>query len=712
MVRSSKKNKCLLAVISVLIIASLLIVFSKIGQASTATDNIKSQFRAGYIIGDLTMQNKNSLNENDIQSFLKSKNSCNNTNRDDYNYWSNKGYQYDWKDGHFVCMADELFNGQTAAHIIWQASQDYGINPEVLIVLLQKEQGLVTDTWPNSIEYSSATGYSCPDNGSCDSSKSGFENQIRGASSLFSEVMGGGWSNYPVGINYVQYNPSKSCGGSNVNIVNYATSALYRYTPYQPNDSALNSGYGSGDSCGAYGNRNFWLYFNDWFGNSMDASNVNLVNGLYRLNSTQNKSLTVTGASTDSGTKVQIWSQNNSGAQDWQLTNTNDGYYTLMNVKSGKYLDVTGGNTAAGTRIQIWDGNGTDAQKWAIVKYDDRYRLVSKVADRSLDISNAAVSTDGAPVQIWDNNNNDAQKWEIIKSSTTSNVDISNGVYRLNSAKGKSLDVTGASTDSGTKVQIWSQNNSGAQDWQLTNTNDGYYTLMNVKSGKYLDVTGGNTAAGTRIQIWDGNGTDAQKWAIVKYDDRYRLVSKVADRSLDISNAAVSTDGAPVQIWDNNNNDAQKWEIIKSSTTSNVDISNGVYRLNSAKGKSLDVTGASTDSGTKVQIWSQNNSGAQDWQLTNTNDGYYTLMNVKSGKYLDVTGGNTAAGTRIQIWDGNGTDAQKWAIVKYDDRYRLVSKVADRSLDISNAAVSTDGAPVQIWDNNNNDAQKWEIVKN
>ncbi len=44
-----------------------------------------------------------------------------------------------------------------------------------------------------------------------------------------------------------------------------APAALYTYTPYQPNQGALNNLYGEAP-CGAYGNRNFWRTFTDWFG--------------------------------------------------------------------------------------------------------------------------------------------------------------------------------------------------------------------------------------------------------------------------------------------------------------------------------------------------------------------------------------------------------------------------------------------------------------
>lgn len=229
-------------------------------------------FRPGNIISDYVMSNYNSMSEAEIQSFLKSKNHCNDTNISKATKYPNLHYHI--KDGHFVCLADELFGngtnyggttGETAAHIIWQAAQDYHINPQVLLVLLQKEQGLITDTWPNHIQYRSATGYGCPDTAACNSEYYGFKNQISKAAQLFRTVLNGGWTNYPLGNNFIQYNPNKACGGSIVNIENLATSSLYRYTPYQPNAGALTAGTGTA-YCGAYGNRNFYLYFSNWFG--------------------------------------------------------------------------------------------------------------------------------------------------------------------------------------------------------------------------------------------------------------------------------------------------------------------------------------------------------------------------------------------------------------------------------------------------------------
>ena len=275
--RIGRKNKRVWCGIVGLFVATFLFGFltAKFKNNDIADAANLGNFDAGYIISDYQMSNYNSMSESEIQSFLKSKGNCNDTRTYLADYYTS--YFYHIKDGHFVCLADETFGdgtaygndapyGESAAHIIWQAARDYQINPQVLIVLLQKEQGLITDSWPNNRQYRSATGYGCPDTAPCNSEYYGFKNQVRKAAALFRTVLNGGWTNYPLGWNYIQYNPDSDCGGSWVNVRSLGTSALYRYTPYQPNTSALSAGYGSGDSCGAYGNRNFYLYFEDWFG--------------------------------------------------------------------------------------------------------------------------------------------------------------------------------------------------------------------------------------------------------------------------------------------------------------------------------------------------------------------------------------------------------------------------------------------------------------
>lgn len=237
-------------------------------QLSAASD-----FQPGNIMSDSVFTNKNSMSVPQIQNFLNAKMpSC--------DTWGAKPYggttraQYAASIGistPFICLKDYNENGRSSAQIIYDVGQKYTINPQVLVVLLQKEQGLVTDDWPWPVQYRSATGYGCPDTAPCDSQYYGLTNQLDWAAKMFRAILDDSptwYTPYELGNNFVQYNPDASCGGSVVNIQNRTTQALYNYTPYQPNQGALDAGWGMAP-CGAYGNRNFSLYFREWFGSTV-----------------------------------------------------------------------------------------------------------------------------------------------------------------------------------------------------------------------------------------------------------------------------------------------------------------------------------------------------------------------------------------------------------------------------------------------------------
>src|SRR5690606_18403746 len=86
--------------------------------------------------------------------------------------------------------------------------------------------------------------------------------------------------NYKAGRNNtILWHPNTSCGTSTVYIQNVATALLYIYTPYRPNAAALNNLRGIGNSCSSYGNRNFWVFFNDWFGSPVSYYDATRVQG-------------------------------------------------------------------------------------------------------------------------------------------------------------------------------------------------------------------------------------------------------------------------------------------------------------------------------------------------------------------------------------------------------------------------------------------------
>lgn len=226
-----------------------------------------SDFQAGNIIQDRNFYNNRSMSAAEIQAFLNSKViNCS------QGYSCLKSYTIDTPtitDSQNLC---NVYQGgvKVAAQIIYDVGLACGINPQVLITLLQKESGLITSTQPSSISYRSATGYGCPDStpGVCDSSYYGFFNQLYKAAWQYKYYAkySSSYSYRPFRTNSILWNPSASCGRSDVYIENQSTASLYIYTPYRPNSAALNNLYGTGDACSSYGNRNFWRIFSDWFG--------------------------------------------------------------------------------------------------------------------------------------------------------------------------------------------------------------------------------------------------------------------------------------------------------------------------------------------------------------------------------------------------------------------------------------------------------------
>lgn len=293
-----------LAIITLLTLAIPL--FPK--KASAVT---KAEWQAGRIIDDYAFSDKGSMSLAEVQNFLNSKmSSCdtNGTGSVTYQWPSNSGTyittsraEYGNRKGNptpFTCLRDYFevpkttpgpgtpasnygnvaipAGAKSAAQIILDAAQAYSISPKVLLVTLQKEQGLITDDWPFQGQYLYAMGSNCPDGPSgaqCDPNYAGFSIQMYSGAKLFRDYLTNmtqpWWSlKKPYQVNNILWQDvnAKDCGSGPVYIQTMATAALYTYTPYQPNDAALNNMYGTGDSCSAYGNRNFWRTFSDWFG--------------------------------------------------------------------------------------------------------------------------------------------------------------------------------------------------------------------------------------------------------------------------------------------------------------------------------------------------------------------------------------------------------------------------------------------------------------
>ena len=257
------------AALGATVIATTVLVALQPAAVSDALSG--SQFDPGNIISDANFYDANAMSEATIQSFLQSKiGSC--TNGQCLNV-----LRVDTTSKAADHMCPGAYAGAAAepvSRVIFKVQQACGISAKVILVTLQKEQGLVSARGPSTSTLQRAMGYGCPDTAACDTTYYGVFNQIYQAAHQLkryglSAPDNNSFHYMVVGaVNQIRYSPNAACGTGSVTIQNKATAALYYYTPYQPNGPALANLSGTGDGCSSYGNRNFWVYYNTWFGPS------------------------------------------------------------------------------------------------------------------------------------------------------------------------------------------------------------------------------------------------------------------------------------------------------------------------------------------------------------------------------------------------------------------------------------------------------------
>jgi len=195
-----------------------------------------SSFDPDYIISDFELTNSQTMSQTEIQNFLEI------------------------TDGALKDYSTIDVDGQTkkASEIIYRASQDYKINPEVLIALLQKEKGLITKKNPTNDDYNWATGFACYDNRGPVKSFRGFAVQIDRAAWRLNYFLEHPWEfTYRSGQVY-------RISWQKVVPQNSATAAFYNYTPH------------------VQGNKLLWQIWQNWFaseeGNIPEGSLVRIKN--------------------------------------------------------------------------------------------------------------------------------------------------------------------------------------------------------------------------------------------------------------------------------------------------------------------------------------------------------------------------------------------------------------------------------------------------
>ena len=147
-----------------------------------------SGFNAARIIDDEVFYDSQAMTREEISAFLTRVNAGCQPGSDGTECLAAATFSVQARQASTFCPGGlKAASGVSAADVVWEVSQACDINPQVLLVLIHKEQGLLTASGANlsARDYEAAAGYACPDHGSCDPQWSGFPSQLYGAAAQF-----------------------------------------------------------------------------------------------------------------------------------------------------------------------------------------------------------------------------------------------------------------------------------------------------------------------------------------------------------------------------------------------------------------------------------------------------------------------------------------------------------------------------------------------
>ena len=384
-----------------------------------------------------------------------------------------------------------------------------------------------------------------------------------------------------------------------------------------------------------------------------------------------------------------------SKAAQFVFTKNNRGQWIISSAWDSKYvIDLYGGSTNNGSAIQIFTNNNSQAQAWKLMKVKNVREEMDELASKNkntlsdgtyfissskntsyvLDVSNGSKNNFGN-IWLFKNNGTVAQAW-TVKHDSKGYVTFGNV------GSNKAIDVYDGKAKNYQNISQYTSNDSYAQKWIVTKDSMGYKIMSAIDKNYVLDLYNGSVNNGTNIQVYQSNGTVAQRWKFDKYvkptvetsrqkmdkmakeynanitESTYVISNSVQTKYvLDVSNGSKNS-GANVWVFQSNNTNAQKWKVKKDSV-------GYITFINIGSNKALDVYNGNTSNGTNIWQFNYNDSYAQKWIAKKNTDGSLTFLSALNSNYvLDISTGTVRNQQNIQLYQNNGTNAQKFKLTK------------------------------------------------
>jgi hypothetical protein len=189
---------------------------------------------------------------------------------------------------------------------------------------------------------------------------------------------------------------------------------------------------------------------------------------------------------------------------------------------------------------------------------DGQYVLVNRNSGMVMETSG---TNQGAGIRQANHSGSSSQLWNVTPVSSRIGGDFSYYHVKPSFDNNLTLDIINFSLDDGAGIQLYGSTNSGNQQWYLDYAEDGWFYIRSRESSYCLEVSNASTVSGTKIVQGRPDGSEAQQWRLIPVDAAFEFTAPYENNSLEAT-------GQPESImleWSTNpETDIKGYTILRS----------------------------------------------------------------------------------------------------------------------------------------------------
>lgn len=225
------------------------------------------------------------------------------------------------------------------------------------------------------------------------------------------------------------------------------------------------------------------------------------------------------------GADIRVYARTNRDGQIFQVTTRRDGSRQIANRFTGKSIDVKDGNFVNGMNVQMYTDNDSRAQRWEIVETTGTVTVdgtsyplwqirQADTQDWCVELLGNSGFAPGTNVCISRGSAAD-QKWAFVPVPAFQDGGLYELRVRLNPAY--CLDVANKSKANGANLMLHGRNGGNNQKFLVTKASNDHWTLRCIESGKNIEVKDGIAKDLQNVQQWQATGDRREQWNIVDF---------------------------------------------------------------------------------------------------------------------------------------------------------------------------------------------------